>query len=123
MIGREVGPEPPSGTRLGKGEGLTADLRNMARAVLLAFADLGIYLPSNRERVILKSRGLDPMDPAELAEFIDLCIGAELITRADAGRLRLNPAEAKRLAHSLDGHTPVPDDQASDWADQLGAPA
>lgn len=99
---------------------MTADIRNMARAVLLAFADLGIYLPANRERIIRKIRGLDPMDPADLGEFLDLCIDAELIAPGDAGRLRLNPAEAKRLALSLDGHTPVPDDQAEDWADQLG---
>ena len=100
------------------------DFRNFARAALLAFADLGIYLPSHRERLISKIRGLDPLDPAELEEMLDLCIEAELMTSADAGRLRLAPTEAKRLAASLDGHSPVPDDQATDWAHLLGgAPA
>lgn len=101
-----------------------SDLRTLARAVLLAFADLGIYLPSPRELVLLKSRRLDPLDPTELEEFLDLCIAAELVTPEDAGRLRLAPLEAKRLALSLDGHTPVPEDQATDWAELLGgAPA
>ena len=94
---------------------------SLARAVLLAFADLGVYLDSNPERLINKIRALDPLDPAQLAEFLDLCIEADLITPMHAGRLRLSPAEAKRLARSLEGNTPVPDDQASDWARQLGA--
>lgn len=103
---------------------MTDDIRNLCRAVLLAFADLGIYLPSHRERLVLKARGLDPHDPTDLEDFLDLCIAAELITPADAGRLRLAPSEARRLAHSLDGHTPVPDEQADDWAQTVGgAPA
>ena len=99
------------------------DLSDLARAVLLAFADLGIYLPSNRERIIRKIRGLDPLDPADLEEFLDLCIEAELIAPEEAGRLRLAPMEAKKLAASLDGHTPVPDDQADAWAQLLGGAA
>lgn len=99
------------------------DTRNLARAVLLAFADLGIYLPSARERLVLKASWLDPQDPDDLEEFVDLCIDAELITPEDAGRLRLSPLEAKRLAASLDGHSPVPDDQASAWANLIGGPA
>ena len=99
------------------------DLSELARAVLLAFADLGVYLPSNRERIIRKIRGLDPLDPADLEEFIDLCIEAELIAPEEAGRLRLAPIEAKKLAASLDGHTPVPDDQANAWAQLLGGAA
>ncbi|TMC49929.1 MAG: hypothetical protein E6J14_06950 [Chloroflexi bacterium] len=102
------------------GAWVISDLSDVARAVLLAFADLGIYLPSPRERLMLKIQALDPLDAAELAEFIDLCIEAELLTDADAGRLRLSPLEAKRLAASLDGHTPVPEDQADDWAKLLG---
>ncbi|GAC1339785.1 MAG: hypothetical protein NVSMB29_07710 [Candidatus Dormibacteria bacterium] len=96
------------------------ELSSLARAVLLAFADLGVYLPSNRERLIDKIRSLDPLEPTQLAEFLDLCIEADLVTPLDAGRLRLSPVEAKRLAQSLDGHSPVPDAQASDWAQQLG---
>lgn len=99
------------------------DLSDLARAVLLAFADLGIYLPNSRERIIRKIRGLDPLDPADLEEFLDLCIEAELVAPEDRGRLRLSPVEAKRLAASLDGHTPVPDDQAQAWAQQLAGPA
>lgn len=96
----------------------------MARAVLLAFADLGIYLPSSRERLIRKARWLEPMDEAEIDQFIDVCIEAELLAPEEAGRLRLSPEEARRLAHSLDGHTPVPDDQAQAWASEVGgAPA
>ena len=96
----------------------------MARAVLLAFADLGIYLPSTRERLIRKARWLEPMDEAELDQFIDLCIETELLAPEEVGRLRLSPVEARRLAHSLDGHTPVPDDQAQAWASEVGgAPA
>ncbi len=96
----------------------------MARAVLLAFADLGIHLPSTRERLIRKARGLDPMDAAELDQFIDLCIEYELLAPEDAGRLRLSPEEARILARSLDGHTPVPDVQAQAWASEVGsAPA
>jgi len=95
----------------------------LARAVLLAFADLGIYLPSHRERLIAKIRGLDPLDPAELEEFLDLCIAADLVAPAEAGRLRLHPDEAKRLAHSLDGHTPVPDEQAVAWERALQSPS
>jgi hypothetical protein len=96
----------------------------MARAVLLAFADLGIYLPSSRERLVRKARGLDPLDSAELDLFIDVCVDAALLAPEEAGRLRLSPEEARRLAHSLDGHTPVPEDQAQAWAQQLGgAPA
>ncbi len=99
------------------------DFSDLARAVLLAFADLGIYLPSNRERLIRKIRGLDPLDPDSLEQFLDLCIEAELIAPEDAGRLRLAPMEAKKLAASLDGHTPVPDDQANAWAQLLGGAA
>jgi hypothetical protein len=99
------------------------DLSDLARAVLLAFADLGIYLPSNRDRIIRKIRGLDPLDPDDLEQFLDLCIEAELIAPEDAGRLRLAPMEAKKLAASLDGHTPVPDDQANAWAQLLGGAA
>ncbi len=96
----------------------------MARAVLLAFADLGIYLPSSRERLIRKARWLEPMDSVELDQFIDLCIETELLAPEEVGRLRLSAEEARRLAHSLDGHTPVPDDQAQAWAQEVGgAPA
>ena len=98
------------------------DLRALARTVLLAFADLGVYLPSNRERLIRKMRFLDPLDPEELVVFLDLCIDAGLITHADAGRVRLDRSEAKRLAGSMDGHTPVPDDQAHAWAQRLSGP-
>jgi hypothetical protein len=99
------------------------DFSSLARAVLLAFADLGVYLPSNRERIVRKIRGLDPLDPADLEQFLDLCIEADLIAPEDRGRLRLSPGEAKKLAASLDGHTPVPDDQAQAWAQQLGGAA
>ncbi len=96
----------------------------MARAVLLAFADLGIYLPSSRDRLIRKARWLEPMDTAEIDQFIDLCVEFELLAPEEADRLRLSPEEARRLARSLDGHTPVPDDQALEWAQQVGsAPA
>ncbi len=99
------------------------DLRDLARAVLLAFADLGVYLPSNRERLIRKMRFLDPLDPEQLAPFLNLCIDAGLIDNAEAGRLRLDPAEARRLAISMDGHSPVPDDQAHAWAHRLSGPS
>jgi hypothetical protein len=99
------------------------DLSDLARAVLLAFADLGVYLPNSRERIIRKIRGLDPLDPADLEQFLDLCIEADLIAPEDRGRLRLAPTEAKKLAASLDGHTPVPDDQAQAWAQLLGGAA
>ncbi|HET9050138.1 MAG TPA: hypothetical protein VFO60_00450, partial [Candidatus Dormibacteraeota bacterium] len=95
-------------------------LRAMARAVLLAFADLGIYLSSDRERLIRKARALDIADPGEMAEFLDLCIDAELMSPDEAERLQLDPAQARTLAHSLDGHTPVPDEQADDWVRRLG---
>jgi len=100
------------------------DLIDLAKAVLLAFADLGVYLPSHPERLMRKIRALDPLDPEQLTTFIDLCIEAEFIAPEAAGRLRLSPIEAKRLAQSLDGHTPVPDDQAYSWAMRIGgAPA
>jgi hypothetical protein len=99
------------------------ELRDLARTVLLAFADLGVFLPSNRERLIRKMRFLDPLDADELVEFLNLCIDAGLITQADAGRVRLDRSEASRLASSMDGHTPVPDDQASAWALRLGGPS
>ena len=99
---------------------MTADLRAMARAVLLAFADLGIYLSSDRERLIRKARVLDVADPGEMAEFLDICIDAELISPDEAHRLQLNAAQARQLATSLDGHTPVPDEQADDWVRALG---
>ena len=102
---------------------MTADLRRMARSVLLAFADLGIYLSSDRERLIRKARALDVADPEEMAEFLDLCIDAELLSPDEVERLHLNPHEARRLAHSLDGHTPVPDEQADAWVQTLGSPA
>ncbi|HVS43963.1 MAG TPA: hypothetical protein VMU20_17075 [Candidatus Dormibacteraeota bacterium] len=96
----------------------------MARAVLLAFADLGIYLPSSRERLIRKARWLEPMDTPEIDQFIDLCIEAELLAPEEAGQLQLSAEQARRLARSLDGHTPVPDDQAQAWAAEVGgAPA
>jgi hypothetical protein len=103
------------------GDGLISDLRKLSRSVLLAFADLGIYLPSDRETIIAKARGLDPQDANDVAEFLGLCIDAGLITRATADRLILCPDEAKRLAHSLDGHTPVPDEQATAWAKVVGS--
>ncbi len=95
------------------------DLRALSRAVLLAFADLGIYLGSARNRLILKARSLDPLDPQQFVRFVDLCIEACLITPEAAGNLRLSPTEARRLALSLDGHTPVPEEQANAWADLL----
>ncbi len=103
--------------------GLVDDLRDLARTVLLAFADLGVYLPSNRERLIRKMRFLDPLDPDELVEFLELCIEAGLIDHSEAGRLRLDPQEARRLAVSMDGHTPVPDAQAHAWALRLSGPS
>lgn len=99
------------------------ELRDLARAVLLAFADLGVFLPSNRERLIRKMRFLDPLDPDQLVEFLDVCIEAGLIDDAEAGRLRLDGAEARRLAISMDGHSPVPDDQAHAWAALLSGPS
>ena len=99
------------------------EFSDLARAVLLAFADLGIYLPNSRERIVRKIRGLDPLDPGHLEQFLDLCIEAQLIAPEDRGRLRLSPTEAKKLAASLDGHTPVPDDQAQAWAQLLGGAA
>src|SRR5258708_32732114 len=95
------------------------DLSDLARAVLLAFADLGIYLPSNRERIIRKIRGLDPLDPDDLEQFLDLCIEADLIAPEDRGRLRLAPTEAQKLAASLDGPTPGPDGQGNARAQLL----
>jgi hypothetical protein len=103
--------------------GVVDELRDLARAVLLAFADLGVYLPSNRERLIRKMRFLDPLDPDELVEFLNLCIEAGLVTDAEAGRVRLDRSEASRLAESMDGHTPVPDDQAYAWARRLAGPS
>lgn len=100
-----------------------SDIRDLARAVLLAFADLGIYLPTPRERVMLKARSLDVLDRTELEDFLDACIEADLVSAEEAGRLRLSPTEAKRLAASLDGHTPVPDEQAVAWASRMGNPA
>ena len=102
---------------------LVDELRDLARAVLLAFADLGVYLPSNRERLIRKMRFLDPLDPDQLVEFLNVCIEAGLIDDAEAGRLRLDAAEARRLAVSMDGHSPVPDDQAHAWAMRLSGPS
>ncbi len=99
------------------------ELRDLARALLLAFADLGVYLPSNRERLLRKMRFLDPLDPDQLVPFLDLCIGAGLVDEREAGRLRLDRAEAQRLAISMDGHTPVPDDQAHAWALRLSGPS
>lgn len=100
---------------------MAADRRSLARSVLLAFADLGIYLPSDRATIIRYSRRLDVGDPNEVAEFLGLCLDAGLITAADADRLCLTPDEARRLARSLDGHTPVPDEQAGAWATHLEA--
>lgn len=99
------------------------ELRDLARTVLLAFADLGVYLPSNRERLVRKMRFLDQLDPHQLTEFLDLCILAGLIDHSEAGRLRLHPHEARRLAISMDGHSPVPEDQAAAWAMRLNGPA
>src|SRR5258708_1255808 len=107
-----TGADDPPGRPSTPGAGLITDLRKVARSVLLAFADLGIFLPSDRETIIGKARGLDPHDANEVAEFLGLCIDAGLITAAAADALRLCPDEAKKLAHSLDGHTPVPDEQA-----------
>jgi predicted dehydrogenase len=94
-------------------------LSSFARAVLLAFADLGIYLPSHRERLLSKIRRLDPLEPEQFDEFIALCIDARLVAPEAAGRLRLSPSEAGRLAQSLEGGTPVPDVQARDWVSAL----
>ncbi len=99
------------------------ELLKLARTVLLAFADLGVYLPSNRERLMRKMRFIDSLDPAQLAGFLDLCIDAGLINGSSAGRLTLDQHEARRLAHSMDGHTPVPMDQAEAWALRLGGPS
>ncbi|GEM_PF-5847906 len=99
------------------------ELRDLARAVLLAFADLGVYLPSNRERLIRKMRFLDSLDPDQLVEFLDVCIDAGLIDDGEVGRLRLDGVEARRLAISMDGHSPVPDDQAHAWAMRLSPPS
>lgn len=102
---------------------MSQDLAKLARSVLLAFSDLGIYLPSERERLIRTSRRLNEADSIEVAGFVEMCIDADLIAPDDADRLRLNPGEARTLAHSLDGHTPVPDEQADAWARVLRSPA
>jgi hypothetical protein len=94
------------------------ELRDLARAVLLAFADLGVFLPSNRERLIRKMRFLDSLDPGQLVDFLDVCIDD-----GEVGRLRLDGVEARRLAVSMDGHSPVPDDQAHAWAMRLSPPS
>ena len=60
----------------------------MARAVLLAFADLGIYLPSSREHLVRKARWLAPLDTAELDQFIDVCIEAALLALEEAGKAK-----------------------------------
>ena len=98
---------------------MAADLRSLARAVLLAFADLGIYLSSDRDTIVETSRRMNTGDANEVSEFLGLCIDAGLVGPGEADRLRLNPEEARRLAHSLDGHTPVPDEQAGAWARAL----
>ena len=90
-------------------------LNSFARAVLLAFADLGIYLPSQRERLVAKINSLNPLDPGHLENYISLCVEARLLTHEEAGKLRLSPSEAARLAQSLEGATPVPDVQADAW--------
>src|ERR1700716_1916208 len=51
--------QPPRAAAPGRCIGVTNDLGKMARAVLLAFADLGIYLSSDRERLLRKARALD----------------------------------------------------------------
>jgi hypothetical protein len=99
------------------------ELFKLARTVLLAFADLGVYLPSNRDRLIRKMRFIDSLDPAQLAGFLDMCIEAGLINGCAADRLTLDQQEARQLARSMDGHTPVPMDQAQAWALRLGGPS
>ena len=116
-LGAGHSPAPQSRTTVSQ------DLAKLARSILLAFADLGIYLPSERERLVGKSRRLNPTDRAAVSEFVEMCIDADLIAPDEADRLHLNPEEARRLAHSLDGHTPVPDEQAAAWARILDQPA
>lgn len=99
------------------------DLRNLARSVLLAFADLGVYLPSHRDPLLRKMRSLEPFAAEQRAGFLGLCVAAGLLDEAEAGRLQLHPHEARLLAASMDGHTPVPDDQASAWAARLEGPS
>lgn len=98
---------------------LRRDLLGLARAVLLAFADLGIYLPSNRQRIVDRVRGAGADDTGQLEGFIDRCIEAALIAPAQPGWLRLAPAEARVLEESLDGPTPVPESQAISWIERL----
>lgn len=91
----------------------------MARAVLLAFADLGVHLPCRCERVLGKMRGAHDLGRARVAEFLDLCLDAHLLVSGSPGCLQLSREEAMALQESLDGHSPVPEMQASRWVDQL----
>lgn len=92
----------------------------MACAVLLAFADLGIHLPSRRERVVARMRKAGDVGRAPVAHFLDLCVEAHLLVAPSPGCLQLSADEAMKLEESLDGPTPVPETQASRWVDRLG---
>ena len=99
------------------------ELRLSARALLLAFADLGVYLPSTRDRLLAKARFIERLTTAELTRFVDLCVLEGLLTLHGVDGLSLDDDEARLLAHSMDGHPPVPDDQARAWAARLAASA
>ena len=91
----------------------------MACAVLLAFADLGIHLPSRRERVLGRVRSAAHLGCEPVAEFLDLCLDAHLLVSQSPGCLQLSGEEARALEDSLDGPSPVPDVQASQWVERL----
>ncbi|MHB8719172.1 MAG: hypothetical protein ACYDAC_09835 [Candidatus Dormibacteria bacterium] len=94
-----------------------------ARALLLAFADLGVYLPSTRDRLFRKARYVEEVTVGELARLVDLCVREGLLILHGVDGLSLGDAEARCLARSMDGHTPVPDVQARDWAQRLAPQA
>ena len=109
----------PSRPAEGQPEASADGARAMASAILLAFADLGVHLPSRRERLIARMRAAHDLGSASLAHFLELCLDAHLLIPRPAGCLQLSGAEAMALEKSLDGPSPVPEVQASRWVDRL----
>jgi len=102
---------------------ITEDLRRIGRVLRHAVADRGIHRGADREATMARALSLDAGDPDQLDAFLAHCVDAGMLTEAEAAELSDDPANARRLAHSLDGRGTLGDEQGDPVGLRFGAEA